>query len=215
MNLTHFEFDRETLIITGCPANEKPLYSEQYRKGGRSYGEPDALLTVMDGHVCEKCKLKNKCPGMFSGGGVLSEYTFRINFDLKSLRLLVRRENEKTEAFKETYKKRSGIEATNSGLKQKTGMGRLRVRGKKRVTMAVLLKIAGWNIFRASCATKMNMFVKEATVKAGLALSHALLGDSFPIQSPENPIFRILWQRGVFFTFLIQNLRLPLNPLVA
>jgi hypothetical protein len=48
------------------------------------------------------------------------------------------------------------IEGTNSGLKRKTGLGQLRVRGKPAVYHAIYLKIAGWNILRAAAYAKMR-----------------------------------------------------------
>ena len=44
---------------------------------------------------------------------------------------------------------RSGIESTNSLLKRVTGLGRLRVRGRRAVFASILLKVAGWNLLRA------------------------------------------------------------------
>ena len=51
--------------------------------------------------------------------------------------------------FRDTYRWRAGIEATNSTLKRLMGLKRLRVRGLKAVKTAVLLKLAGWNVLRA------------------------------------------------------------------
>jgi hypothetical protein len=68
----------------------------------------------------------------------------------KDLRLAQRRAAEKTEVFRTTYRKRGGIEATNSLLKRVTGLGRLRVRGRPAVFMSTMLKVAGWNILRAA-----------------------------------------------------------------
>ena len=51
--------------------------------------------------------------------------------------------------FKERYAIRAGIEATNSELKRVQGLGRLRVRGGKRVKLVVYLKAAGCNLRRA------------------------------------------------------------------
>ena len=44
----------------------------------------------------------------------------------------------------------SGARSANSLLKRVTGIGRLRVRGKASVFMAMLLKVVGWNILQAS-----------------------------------------------------------------
>jgi len=57
------------------------------------------------------------------------------------------------------YRIRGGIEGTNSGLKRKTGLGQLRVRGRPRVFYSILLKIVGWNILRAAACAKMREIV--------------------------------------------------------
>ena len=44
--------------------------------------------------------------------------------------------------------------ADNSLLKRVTGLGRLRVRGKPSVFMAMMLKVEGWNILQASLSRK-------------------------------------------------------------
>jgi len=67
-------------------------------------------------------------------------------------RLAVRRAVEKTDAWQQRHRRRAGIEGTNSGLKRRMGLGKLRVRGKKSVFNVVLLKVTGWNIFRAAAA---------------------------------------------------------------
>ena len=58
--------------------------------------------------------------------------------------------------FRERYRKRSGIEATNSILKRVTGLGRLRVRGSPGVFHSILLKVAGWNLLQAARALTMR-----------------------------------------------------------
>jgi hypothetical protein len=79
----------------------------------------------------------------------------------KQKRLEARRQQEQTEEWREEYNKRAGIEATNSGLKRKTGLDRLRVRGKKSVFNVILLKIAGWNILRAASSKKMKQKISH------------------------------------------------------
>jgi hypothetical protein len=59
-----------------------------------------------------------------------------------------RRRHQQTEAFRERYAIRAGVEGTNSELKRKHGMGRLRVRGAKRVRLAVRLKALACNVKR-------------------------------------------------------------------
>jgi hypothetical protein len=56
--------------------------------------------------------------------------------------------DQATPEFKEQHKIRSGIEATNSELKRCHGFGKLRVRGRPRVTLAVHLKVLALNVKR-------------------------------------------------------------------
>lgn len=72
----------------------------------------------------------------------------------KQKRLARRRAAEKTEEWKQRYRPRSGIEGTNSGLKRRLGLGRLRVRGRKSVYNVLFLKVTGWNILRAAAAIR-------------------------------------------------------------
>ena len=74
-------------------------------------------------------------------------------------RLAGRRREEATEVFHQRYRIRGGIEGTNSGLKRRTGLGQLRVRGQPRVFGSILLKVAGWNILRAAACAKMRQIV--------------------------------------------------------
>ena len=63
--------------------------------------------------------------------------------------------------FKERYARRSGIESTNSGLKNRLELKRLRVRGRGSVSRVILHKVAGWNVLRAAAATKMRAWVSS------------------------------------------------------
>ncbi|MDD2238053.1 MAG: transposase, partial [Kiritimatiellae bacterium] len=67
----------------------------------------------------------------------------------KQQRLARRRAEESTEEWQARYRARSAIEGTNSGLKRRMGLGRLRVRGRSSVRNVLLLKVTGWNILRA------------------------------------------------------------------
>lgn len=59
------------------------------------------------------------------------------------------RQQEASPRFKERYKIRSGIESTNAELKGPHGMRKLRVRGQKRVKLAVYFKALACNVKRA------------------------------------------------------------------
>jgi len=56
---------------------------------------------------------------------------------------------EAHESFKKRYAIRAGIEGTNSEMKRRHGLGRLRVRGEDRVRLAVYFKAAACNLKRA------------------------------------------------------------------
>lgn len=83
----------------------------------------------------------------------------------KQQRLEERRQQEQTPKWRDDYNIRAGIEATNSALKRKAGLGRLRVRGQKSVFNVVLLKIAGWNILRAASSEKMKVKIAQLVSK--------------------------------------------------
>jgi hypothetical protein len=94
--------------------------------------------------VCNACPLRDRCPTRDANGWKV------VTIPLKQVRLINRRRRERTEEFQEKYRKRSGIESTNSLLKRVTGLARLRVRGKSSVYMTIYLKVAGWNVLRAA-----------------------------------------------------------------
>jgi hypothetical protein len=93
-----------------------------------------------------------------------------------------RRREQETEVFRERYRRRSGIESTNSGLKRRTGLGRLRVRGRPRVFQALYLKVTGWNILRASVCTKMREFVRAKAQTAVLRVCAAVCATSWRVR---------------------------------
>lgn len=59
------------------------------------------------------------------------------------------RRQEASPEFQEQYKIRAGIESTNAELKGRHGLGKLRVRGEKRVKLAVYFKALACNLKRA------------------------------------------------------------------
>jgi len=60
-------------------------------------------------------------------------------------------------------------------LKRRVGLGQLRVRGRPAVFHAIYLKIAGWNILRASVCTKMREIVYERADMATFWFTFAFL----------------------------------------
>jgi hypothetical protein len=82
----------------------------------------------------------------------------------KQQRLQQRREEQETPEWRNDYKIRAGIEGTNSAIKRKTGLDRLRVRGAQSVDYAILMKVAGWNILRAACSKKMRGYLPTQAI---------------------------------------------------
>ena len=127
-----------------CPRGETPL--ETIRDAAR-----ETTLVVMPATSCDTCPQRTDCPVKRRPDG---NYEYR--FTDKQRRLDSRRREEATDVFRERYRKRSGIEATNSMLKRVTGMGRLRIRGSPGVFHSILLKVAGWNLLQATRALTMR-----------------------------------------------------------
>jgi len=148
MTIGDFDVNEETQTIETCPAGHAPQSSTHEPETGKT-------RTQMAAETCEACEQKERCPMNQTRNGCHFEHTS------KEYRLDERRRNETTDEFGERYNKRAGIEATNSGIKRRTCMARLRVRGKKSVFHAILMKIAGWNILQAARAEKMRGYVRE------------------------------------------------------
>ena len=125
--------------VESCPNGCKPQFSRK-KKGRFTQG-----FCV---ETCFYCPLSRECPVK------PGTKNFILRYDEKTMRLARRRAYERTKEFKERYRWRAGVEATMSELKTKTGIKRLRVRGFKAVKFAVLLKVAGLNILRATAVKK-------------------------------------------------------------
>jgi hypothetical protein len=116
--------------------------------------------------TCEVCSLRPRCPVKFSrklGVYVLETDIIKVNIER-------RRRAEASGEFRRRYAVRAGIEGTNSELKRAHGLGRLRVRGGRRVRLAVYLRALACNIkrmVRALLAEKFRrLCVAETPVPA-------------------------------------------------
>ena len=157
LNIDDFNIDEKTEEVICCPAGHKPTSSVHDPETGRTH-------TVMAESACCGCDYETECPVKKTRGG----YTFCHT--AKARRTAGRRREEATDVFRERYQRRSGIEGTNSGLKRRTGLGQLRVRGKPAVFRSILLKVTGWNILRASACAKMREIVYARPVCPFLAV---------------------------------------------
>jgi len=135
--LDDFTVAEESGEVVSCPAGEKPC---EIRRG-----KEDRLKIYFDPAVCETCDHREYC-------SVAQNEESKLEYTPKQLRLAQRRAAEESDEFREKYRRRSGIEALNAKLKRKMGMGRLRVRGLRRVRYSITMKALGWNIFQAARA---------------------------------------------------------------
>jgi hypothetical protein len=101
------------------------------------------LRVYFNGAVCATCPLAELCPAR-----ILNNGTRVLTTTVRQATLEQRRAYEQTVEFKERYAARAGIEATNSELKRKHGLGHLRVRRQPRVRLAVYLKAIACNVKR-------------------------------------------------------------------
>ena len=84
-----------------------------------------------------------------------------LEFTDQQRRTASRRAEQETDVFRDRYRKRSGIESTNSGLKNRLGLGRLRVRGRGSVFRVIQHKLAGWNLLRGVASAKLRAVVAQ------------------------------------------------------
>jgi hypothetical protein len=153
LNIDDFNIDEATEVVICCPAGHAPQSSVHDKQTGKT-------KTVMSESICGACEFRRQCPVKKTRDGYQLDHTARDR------RIAARRKEQATEVFKERYKVRSGIEGTNSGVKRKTGLGRLRVRGRPAVYHAILLKVAGWNMLRAAACAKLRKIVYERACRS-------------------------------------------------
>jgi len=159
-----FRFHNRKGTVTACPGGHRPQQSHRTKKG--------RFVARFFLEHCQTCPLKNQCPVQVGQGGAYLRYT------AKQVRVANRRAYEKTKLFRDRYRWRAGVEATNSHLKSDTGAGRLRVRGLPAVRYCVTLKALGLNILRATSA-------RIARIRVSHALSNGILAKIFALFRPR------------------------------
>jgi hypothetical protein len=148
LTVDDFALDERTGVIDACPAGHQPTSCSRDNATSKTRVE-------MPASACEGCPFRKQCPIERTHDG-----KFTMEFSDKERRLAGRRVEQETEVFRERYAIRSGIESTNSGLKNRLGLGYLSVRGLKSVSRVLLHKIAGWNLLRASASKKLKDWVR-------------------------------------------------------
>ena len=134
LSLSEFHIEPSGKVVC-CPEGHTPVYTKKNKVRFCAAFDP--------GHCCN-CPKQQICP-VSSGGKA-----FYLRFTDKQLRIALRRKMVETEAFKDRYRWRAGVEATMSEFDRRTGVKRLRVRGFKAVRFYATLKALGLNILRAA-----------------------------------------------------------------
>lgn len=132
--LSQFVFSDSGAVVR-CPQGQEP---ERVRRKQDHYRVAFPLTP------CAGCPVQAQCP---TKPGKKYRY---LRYDHKVFRLAQRRQVEQTEAFKQRYRFRAGIEGAFSAWDRRTGVKHLRVRGGRAVRFAVTLKAAAMNILRAT-----------------------------------------------------------------
>lgn len=133
--LSDFEFNAARTRVERCPAGYEPI-EHQDSKDGKT------VNAYFDKDVCERCARNASCRAQRP----LGQWVLR--FTAAAVAVAQRRIEQETPEFKTAYKIRSGIEATNSQLKNQRGMHRLRVRGSPAVALRVTFKSLAENCYR-------------------------------------------------------------------
>ena len=142
-----FQIDVTGEQATVCPAGHRSV--EEYELEDA----PERVEVHFAGTTCEPCPLRSRCPVKLdrrAGAYVLKADLVKVNIE-------GRRRAEATEEWRKRYAIRAGIEGTNSELKRAHGLGRLRVRGGRRVRLAVYLKALACNFKRMVHARLVEM----------------------------------------------------------
>ncbi|MBW2690732.1 MAG: transposase [Deltaproteobacteria bacterium] len=84
----------------------------------------------------------------------------------KQIRLQKRRELQETGEWRIEYNIRAQVEGTIGSVKRRTGMVRLRYRGQPSMYTSIYLKLAGWNISRATASRKIQEMLSKRIARA-------------------------------------------------
>jgi hypothetical protein len=128
-----FEFDGDQVVR--CPMGKAPIRHQETKS-------KKATVAVFAAKDCRGCRLRHVCPTEKRRDGRALKVT------KADVAVAQRRVEQETKEFKEAYKIRSGIEATNSEMKRCHGLGKLRVRRKSSVSLSVRLKTLALNVKR-------------------------------------------------------------------
>jgi hypothetical protein len=138
-----FEFDEATGEVVRCPSGHRPLCHQRRQTRGKRGLVMHAYFSA---DACDHCALAGRCLARGPHNGKRAPYTLEL---CPELRARDRRLSEqRDDGWWPQYSIRSGIEGTNSELKGRHGAGRLRVRHRPRVELALTMKVTACNVKR-------------------------------------------------------------------
>jgi hypothetical protein len=145
-----FQFDADGLT-TQCPMGNSPI-DHRILSGNNTTRR--SLHAIFDGNICRSCQRLDQCPVRApnhrdrgcKAHETVGDFRLEITPEIRLRDQMYSR--QQTTQWKDRYKIRSGIEATNSELKRSHGIGKLRVRRAAKVCFAVACKIIACNIKR-------------------------------------------------------------------
>jgi hypothetical protein len=186
LTVDDFALDERTGMVHACPAGHEPLSCTRDEQAGKTKVE-------MPARACVGCAFRQQCPIESTEDG---RYT--LDYSDRQQRLAARRKEQETDVFKKRYAMRSGVESTNSGLKNRLGLGQLAVRGRGSVFRVVWHKLAGWNVLRAAASAKLRAQVAERMRSTLKQSESAFFGQCFGVLvgsgKPRDHFFPLAWQ---------------------
>ncbi len=150
LHLEDFELD-ELGNVLACPAGHAPIETKK-RKDKAGF-----VTDTFDRTHCECCEHADSCPVFRDEryrerkhptrkrGGRKNQ---KLRTTKRNRKIALQRKKQKTKNFKQAYKIRSGIEATNSELKRCHGLNDIKIRGKTKVRFVSYLKATALNMKR-------------------------------------------------------------------
>ena len=192
-----FDIDVTARRAAVCPAGHEAVSEYEDEDA------PERVEMHFAREVCEPCSLRSRCPVRWRrrpelGGEWSPSGAYVLSADLARVNIGRRRRAESDGQWRRRYGLRAGIEGTNSELKRRHGLGRLRVRGGERVRLAVYLKALACNVKRMVRARLDKMLARprmpwpplpplhEDTEAVASPLMPALTGYGTP-QLPHRP----------------------------
>lgn len=141
-----FQIDVTASRTAVCPAGHQAVAEYE------NEAAPERVEIHFARERCGPCPLRPRCPVRWrrrpelAGGKGPGAHV--LTADLVSVNIERRRRAQANGEWRKRYAVRAGIEGTNSELKRAHGLGHLRVRGGRRVRLAVYLKALACNIKR-------------------------------------------------------------------